>query len=176
MTQGQAYRGCVCVCVSVCVSREGREKSEGGREREIAGREGERDRRERKAANLAPASLPQLFGNGVYWCLTGEDTSLRRLPESLIFQPCLPAPHRMPVPPIHSLPLSTLGQEEGVTGESQVAWSLCCVLCSFHSVGFRKRGERKMNPGYGGGAKSGLAVPPAESPTGRESGGHRHLL
>lgn len=112
------------------MSREGREKSEGGREREIAGREGERDRRERKAANLAPASLPQLFGNGVYWCLTGEDTSLRRLPESLIFQPCLPAPHRMPVPPIHSLPLSTLGQEEGVTGGRARWLGLFAVFCA----------------------------------------------
>lgn len=112
------------------MSREGREKSEGGRDREIAGREGERDRRERKAANLAPASLPQLFGNGVYWCLTGEDTSLRRLPESLIFQPCLPAPHRMPVPPIHSLPLSTLGQEEGVTGGRARWLGLFAVFCA----------------------------------------------
>lgn len=112
------------------MSREGREKSEGGREREIAGREGERDRRERKAANLASASLPQLFGNEVYWCLTGEDTSLRRFPESLIFQPCLPAPHRMPVPPIHSLPLSTLGQEEGVTGGRARWLGLFAVFCA----------------------------------------------
>lgn len=68
---------CACVCSCACARRAGQEK----------------------APNPGSASLPQLVRNGVSWCFNpGRALRLRCFPESLIFLPCMPAPHRASVP------------------------------------------------------------------------------